>query len=398
MKITEQELINEIEKMYNLLDMYSMEFHEKYLKIDENVKSYVYAKSTPIHRGYYNPTIAAHIAIGGNQKGRKPKKEPPKNGGGYDIYGLDEHNRPIYIQPMLSNGQKACYYEIVSYIDDSIIGITFGPADICSIHVSRFVEEKIKSIIFCSFNLSGNKDYHGCHNIEMEVYQYDKPNHFIWSFTSYDPNWKQYIEYFKSLNIDLAIDITKPVIDQMEYEFDTNPKGKLLRMYNEYREKDFIKRPKTSNKINQFPKTKESKKIFNKMLTDSNISPKNFSISSFLSLVREFMNLKFDCAEDDLLFEAGVFESMHGKDTFIIDFARQFSINDENDVYEHMEQLHITLHFDNSDKLMDFHTMEWSTDYDSIDDFFSFINSSSIISNMAFGVKLKSIAINHELV
>jgi hypothetical protein len=82
----------------------------------------------------------------------------------------------------------------------------------------------------------------------MEVYQYDKPNHFIWSFTSYDPNWKQYIEYFKSLNIDLAIDITKPVIDQMEYEFDTNPKGKLLRMYNEYREKDFIKRPKTSNK------------------------------------------------------------------------------------------------------------------------------------------------------
>lgn len=236
-EITELELKNEIGRLFNLVEKHSYSFLEKYSNLDENVKSYVYAKSRPMHRGYYNPTIAAHVAIGGNQKGSKPKKEPPSDGDEFVVYGLDEFDRPIYVQTMISQNRMAFEYEIVKYFDESIIGITFEKDKYKSIHESRFVNGKIESIITCSFGLMGNTDLHDCNRIEMEIYEYDRPNHFIWSFTWYNPNWRQF--WTKEIASPLKLDLTKPLIQNMQYEFDTDDNGKLLRMYNNEEEKIF---------------------------------------------------------------------------------------------------------------------------------------------------------------
>lgn len=394
-KLTENELIIEIEKMYVLINKYSVQFLDKYSRLDENIKSYVYAKSRPIHRGYYNPTIAAHVAIGGNQKGPKPRIKPPSDVDEYVVFGLDEFDRPIFVQTMFSNNRKANSFEIVSYFDDLIIGITFENNHYMSIHESKFDNGVIKKITSCSFGLIENTDLHDCHRIEIEVFEYDKPNHFIWSLTWYNPNWKKIITE-QSAKL-LKIDKTLPLIQNMEYEFDVDNDGKLLRMYNDYDVKLFkhnIQKTKTKKK-NKIYLVADSIKVFNEMLIVSNISIDNFNLIDFSMLVRNFMDIKFNCAEDSMLFETGVFNSDFGEDVFIIDFSRQFKINDIDDIFDHFEQTHITIHLENSHRLEITNKSCWSMNFGSIDDFFSYVFSSKDLLDVISDSKILSISVHH---
>ncbi|MFA6375434.1 MAG: hypothetical protein WCY04_04325, partial [Bacilli bacterium] len=114
--------------------------------------------------------------------------------------------------------------------------------------------------------------------------------------------------------------------------------------------------------------------------------------------VRKFMDIKFNCAEDSMLFETGVFDSSFGEDVFIINFTRQFIINDKDDIFEHMEQTHITVQLENNPRLARFKNSYWSMNFGSIDDFFSFVNSLEGLQDVISDCKILSISVYRGIV
>jgi hypothetical protein len=85
--------------------------------------------------------------------------------------------------------------------------------------------------------------------------------------------------------------------------------------------------------------------------------------------LKEFSKVKVDCTDDALLFECGVY-NFTGHDLFHFSLVRQFSFED-NDEYDHMEQLQLTVYFEPNDVLQEFKTNLWTSDCDSWDDFFN---------------------------
>ena len=77
--------------------------------------------------------------------------------------------------------------------------------------------------------------------------------------------------------------------------------------------------------------------------------------------------------EREILFQCGVYD-FTGEELFYFDFVRQFSIYNE-DEYSHMEQLHCGFFFKPTVELSNFVIVEWSMDYDEIDDFFNHIEN-----------------------
>ena len=397
MNITNEGIENEVGRIYRLLNKLTDEYEEIYENIDKYVKSYVFGKSVSPHRGYYNPSTVAHIAIGGNQKGPRPKKDPPKSRDGtYIVYGLDDNDRPIYVYSMISNDRTAKNYEIISYFEDSIIGITFYDIDFVGIHETRYENDKVKSIISCSFGSIGDPELFNSCGVSMEMFEYHNPTHFTWRHIDYTSKLLLQ-EAVKGLeDMFVGVDLTKGQIREIKNEFETNENGKLLRIYNDYYEKILDKksleliRKQKMNLLN----TKKSEEIFTEMLNKSEITTEDFNLEKFSDLVIKFMDIKFNCAEDDLLFETGVFETLYGKDTFSMDFVRQFSKNDENDVYEYMEQLHITLIFKNNEKLTNLSCAVWSIDYDSQSEFLQEVRKLKPYMEVSKGAELNSISIS----
>lgn len=119
-------------------------------------------------------------------------------------------------------------------------------------------------------------------------------------------------------------------------------------------------------------KPSASRRRMETLISEKGISICHFDLAELCMALRESMNEKFDCEDDDLLYEVGVFAS-GGCDVFSLIFTRQFSVFDKNDQYDHMEQLSIKLDFQNNVSLSSLRDEIWSTDFPSIDDFFSYV-------------------------
>lgn len=89
---------------------------------------------------------------------------------------------------------------------------------------------------------------------------------------------------------------------------------------------------------------------------------------------KDFCKEPVEGEEDtEILVESGVYD-FTGEELFHLDFVRQFTVYEENE-YSHMEQLHYECLFKPIDEVRNFELLEWSMDYDHIDDFFHHIEN-----------------------
>lgn len=84
---------------------------------------------------------------------------------------------------------------------------------------------------------------------------------------------------------------------------------------------------------------------------------------------KEFTNLHVQCDDDALLFQCGVY-SFTGKELFHFEFVRQFIFNVDG-VYDHTEQLMLTMYFEKNQELQELETNLWTYDCESVGEFFS---------------------------
>ena len=91
---------------------------------------------------------------------------------------------------------------------------------------------------------------------------------------------------------------------------------------------------------------------------------------------KQFARERVSCADDDLLFQAGSYR-FTGEDLFYFDFVRQFTIEDQDGNYDHMEQLHIEFTRQPDQLLKKIKIDLWADDIDHSGSFFSTVESMS---------------------
>jgi len=234
-------LEQEISRVTTILEEKWEEYLEFYTQRNVLVKSYVYGPSVSIHRGYYNPSIAVQYAIGGSKKGPKPK-QLINSSMDQDImvYGLDELLRPIYIQTWFSPNQAYSSFEIVQYIQNKIIGIIFYEFEPIGIHETQYENNKVKSIIECYYKRGIKPSKESCSDINIEVFDYNRSNHFQWKWILYHPNPSEYSNLINKISCSFSGDEYQD-IHEMLYEFDTDGKDKVIRMYFDGQVKELLK-------------------------------------------------------------------------------------------------------------------------------------------------------------
>lgn len=88
---------------------------------------------------------------------------------------------------------------------------------------------------------------------------------------------------------------------------------------------------------------------------------------------KKYASIIVDCADDAFLFQCGTY-TFTGEEMFEFEFVRQFTI-EEDEEYEHMEQLSLTLYYIPDEELKGIETNLWSYDFDTIDVFFEAVES-----------------------
>lgn len=89
---------------------------------------------------------------------------------------------------------------------------------------------------------------------------------------------------------------------------------------------------------------------------------------------KQFVQEPVEEADDGVLFQIGVYD-FTGVEQCHFDFVRQFSLNDDNGEYDHMEQLHLEVLCDPTERLRQFGTNRWDFGFSSIDAFFAEVES-----------------------
>lgn len=224
-------LEQEISRVTSLINEKWEEYLEVYSQRNELVNSYVYGPSVSAHRGYYNPSPVAHLAIHGSKKGPKPNPDISSiKGRDITVYGLDVLLRPIYLQTWFNPTRAYSKFEIVQYYKDKVIGISFDEFEPIGIHETQFEEGRVKSILTCYYNYRNIPSLENCREIILELFNYDRPNHFQWRWVLYSPNLN---EDFSDLLEELCKhhgEEYQPIKETM-YEFDTDESGKVSRMF-----------------------------------------------------------------------------------------------------------------------------------------------------------------------
>lgn len=149
---------------------------------------------------------------------------------------------------------------------------------------------------------------------------------------------KECVDFYNNLSLPV-LDANSPIRRVCFYELSFSNNGKLKQL----EEVDLLyakcrmvypKQPKKPKAPSGLPRTKECLKMFKLRLTRTGYSAKNgITFATFWKVFKEFaVNDKFDCADDDLLWEP-MSNSIH--------IARQFCHNNADGEYEYMEQLNI---------------------------------------------------------
>jgi hypothetical protein len=94
------------------------------------------------------------------------------------------------------------------------------------------------------------------------------------------------------------------------------------------------------------------------------------------NVFKSFVQKPVECADDAVLFQCGTF-SFTGKDLFYLDFVRQFSIDDEDGEYDHMEQLHCEFTCNPNKELNPLEKNLWSYDFKDLNDYFAAVENLS---------------------
>ncbi len=89
---------------------------------------------------------------------------------------------------------------------------------------------------------------------------------------------------------------------------------------------------------------------------------------------KKFVAEPVECEDDGILFQAGCY-NFTGETLFYFEFIRQFSINDKDGEYEHMEQLHLEFTCDTTPDLIALETNLWAYDFPSIEEFYNNVES-----------------------
>lgn len=115
-------------------------------------------------------------------------------------------------------------------------------------------------------------------------------------------------------------------------------------------------------------KASKAEKYFNDLLQKAGFSAVKPDPVVAWNIFKEFSKVKVDCADDSLLFQCGVY-NFTGEDLFHWSLVRQFSFEKHGE-YDHMEQLECVIYYAPCLELKNIETNLWSSDCDSIDDFF----------------------------
>ncbi|MEH7419578.1 hypothetical protein V7266_30565 [Neobacillus drentensis] len=97
-------------------------------------------------------------------------------------------------------------------------------------------------------------------------------------------------------------------------------------------------------------------------------------IKKVWEIFKDFCREPVEGVEDkEILFQCGVYD-FTGEELFQLDFVRQFTVYD-GDEYYGMEQLHCEFLLKPIDELSKLETVEWSMDYEDLDDFLNHIEN-----------------------
>lgn len=122
----------------------------------------------------------------------------------------------------------------------------------------------------------------------------------------------------------------------------------------------FVKKQKTGAK-SRF-KTEEGMAIFRKNLKAAGFNPKEPGLPSAWEGFKRFSESQFDCPDDSLLFEAGMFDFTE-EERFCLSFVRQFTVEVEEE-YDYLEQLHLDLFYQPDERLKSLNETIWTYDFD----------------------------------
>lgn len=89
---------------------------------------------------------------------------------------------------------------------------------------------------------------------------------------------------------------------------------------------------------------------------------------------KRFSRKEVICADDGFLFQIGCY-NFTGEQLFYLDFVRQFTIENKQGEYDHMEQLHIEFTRQPTPELEELENNLWAYDFDSPSAFFSAVEN-----------------------
>lgn len=112
----------------------------------------------------------------------------------------------------------------------------------------------------------------------------------------------------------------------------------------------------------------EAKKKFIELLVQSGFDFNNPNSTLAWDVFKKFSHTKVNCADDALLFQCGLY-NFTGENLFHFGFVRQFIFENEEE-YDHMEQLNLTLYFQPHAELETLETTLWTYDCNSVEEFF----------------------------
>lgn len=118
-------------------------------------------------------------------------------------------------------------------------------------------------------------------------------------------------------------------------------------------------------------------------LKEAGFNPKEPDLKTAWEVFKKFNRLRFDCSDDSLLFEAGVYD-VTGEEQFYLSMVRQFTIEVDGE-YDYMEQIHLDLIYPADDRLGSLNETLWTYDFD--DDIPAFI--AAVEESPAFNIALE---------
>lgn len=118
-------------------------------------------------------------------------------------------------------------------------------------------------------------------------------------------------------------------------------------------------------------KTEKAEEYFKELLKKSGFDEKKPNLLTGWEVFKRMSVQTFDCFEDSLLFESGVYD-FTGEALYYVSLVRQFTIDVDGE-YDYMEQLHLEFTYQQEERLLEQKTIIQTYDFD--DDFQMFFEA-----------------------